>query len=273
MNLQKKNKIEAIRLPDVDYTIQNNTYCFLPGDRTPKNTAGGGLLGKIQSIIKQNGTLYYLLLNTFAPVLLSNKFKRKFKWLLGNYGNEAIILNLGSGPHLTQKREDIINLDLYAFNEVDMVSDASRLPLKNNCVDLIINLAMLEHVEAPEKIIREMHRVLKKNGRFFCYLPFIQPFHAAPDDFYRWTREGAKKTFSLFTHIEIGIGGGPTSGMLWTIQEWLAILFSFGSRNLHDIFFLFLMIITAPIKLCDFFMVHFPNAEKIASGIYVCGKK
>jgi len=273
LDLKKKQKIEDILSPDKDYTDQNDTYCFLPGDRNPQNTAGKGLLGNIQETIKRNGALYYLLLNTFAPVIPGRKFMGHLKSLLNSYDRGAVILNLGSGPHLIRGCDDVINVDLYAFDEVDIVSDASSLPIKDNCVDLILNIAMMEHAEAPGKIIGEMHRVLKKDGQFLCYMPFTAPFHAAPYDFHRWTIEGAKRDFSLFEYTEIGIGAGPTSGMLWTLQEWLAILFSLGSRTLHDMIFLALMIVTAPVKLLDLLLVHFPNAEKIASGFFVCGKK
>ena len=260
-------------MPDKTCTIQNNAFCFLQGDRRPDNTAGSGLLGKIQEKIKQHGVFYYLLLKIFAPILLTRQCKRTLDSLLDSYDETAVILNVGSGPQFLNDRRDIINVDLYAFDEVDIVSDASGLPIKNNTVDLVINIAMLEHVESPDSIIREMHRVLKKGGHFFCYLPFIAPFHAAPHDYHRWTEKGAANVFAIFQHSEIGIGAGPTSGMLWVLQEWLAILFSFGSRTLHDMLFVLLMMSTAPLKLLDLLMVRFPNADKIAGSFYITGKK
>lgn len=197
----------------------------------------------------------------------------RFESLLRNHGPGSIVLNLGSGPERIKKRTDIINVDLYAFNEVDMIADVTDLPLEDGSVELILNQAMLEHVTRPEVVVREMHRLLQPGGEVFCYLPFIQPFHAAPDDFYRWTMPGVRHLFRHFDHIEVGVGAGPTSGMLWIIQEWFAILFSFGSRRLHDILFLFLMVLTSPIKMLDMFMVRLPYADKIASGYYVVAKK
>jgi len=132
---------------------------------------------------------------------------------------------------------------------------------------------MLEHVIDPKTVVEEMHRILKGGGRVICYLPFIVPFHAAPFDFQRWTREGIRRLFSCFDHVEVSIGGGPTSGMPWVFQEWLSILLSFGNKMLHDIVFLILIVCTAPIKTLDILMVKFPYAEKIASGFYVIGQK
>jgi SAM-dependent methyltransferase len=269
----KINKIKLIRRPDREFSIQNNAFCFLPGDRRPENTAGNGLLSRIQEFFKKFGKLYYGLMIFFAPVIESPKYKKKLKSLLNKHDKTATIINLGSGPTYLFGRTDVINIDIFAFDEIDIIADANDLPIKDNSVDLIINTAMLEHVADPEIIIREMHRILKKDGGFFCFLPFMQPFHAAPYDFHRWTIEGAKKYFLLFQDIQTGIGAGPTSGMLWIVLEWLAILFSFGSRTMHDIVFLFLMVVTVPIKLLDIVLVHFPHAEKIASGFIVTGRK
>jgi len=269
----KKQKIDQIRMPERPFTIQNHTFCFLPGDRSPGNSAGSGLLAGMQVFLKKFGPLYYFLLTVFAPVLGSAKCKNKLKSLLARHDRTKIILNLGSGPILLNNRADIINIDIFAFNEVDIVADAFDLPIKDNSVDVIINGAMLEHVANPEKIIHEMQRILKIEGEFLCFLPFMQPFHAAPDDFHRWTIEGVRHCFQLFRQTTVEIGAGPTSGMLWVLQEWLAILFSFNSKTIHDVILLLLMVLTAPIKLIDLMLIHFPNAEKIASGFFITGRK
>lgn len=260
-------------MPERSFTIQNQAFCFLPGDRNPGKSAGSGLLAGIQVFLKKFGWFYYFLLRIFAPVMGSANCKDRLKSLLARNDETKIIVNIGSGPTLLENRTDIINIDIFAFNEIDIIADAVDLPIKDHSVDLIINAAMLEHVANPEKIIREMHRILKPEGEFFCYLPFMVPFHAAPDDFHRWTIEGARHCFQIFRQTTVEIGCGPTSGMLWVVQEWLAILFSFGSRTIHDVILLFLMVLTAPIKLLDVLLVHFPNAEKIASGFFIIGRK
>jgi SAM-dependent methyltransferase len=268
----KKEKLNKIRIPERPFTFQNNAMCFLSGNRAPANSAGKGFQAVIQEFLKRFGRLYYFLRDIFAPVLLSTINKR-LRSSLARHDQTKIIFNLGSGPAILHHRKDVINVDIFAFNEVDMVADALDLPINERSVDLIINIAILEHVADFEKIVGEMHRVLKKGGEFFCYLPFIAPFHAAPDDFHRWTMEGVKQYFQQFEKSSVFIGVGPTSGMLWVVQEWLAIAFSFGSRTLHDVLFLLLMIFLAPIKLLDIVFIHFPYAEKIASGFVVTGKK
>lgn len=99
------------------------------------------------------------------------------------------------------------------------------------------------------------------------------PFHAAPHDYRRWTLAGVKRLFYEFSHVEAGIAAGPTSGMLWVLQEWIAIFLSFGSRRLHDVVFMILMLITFPLKYIDILITKFPDSEKIASGFYVTARK
>lgn len=273
LDLLKKQKIDQIRIPDRPFSRQNQAFCFLSGDRSPGKSAGSGLMASIQIYLKKFGRFYYFLLKIFSPVIGSTAAKGQLQSLLSRYDATKIIINLGSGPSILNNRHDIINIDIFAFNEADILADASDLPIKESSVDAVINTAMLEHVAKPQKIINEMYRILRPEGEFFCYLPFLQPFHAAPDDFQRWTIEGAKYSFRVFRQTTVEIGAGPTSGMLWVVQEWLAIFFSFGSRIIHDSLFILLMILTAPIKLLDLLLIHFPYAEKIASGFFVIGKK
>lgn len=271
--MSKRDKIISIIKKGLNYTVQNNAFCFLPGDRQFQDTAGSGLLGKMQDALKRYGKLYYFLLKIFAPVYGEKSYKKKIGKVLEEYDKSNIILNLGSGPVYFRNRTDIINVDIFAFDEVDIVADCEELPIENDTVDMIINVAMLEHVKNPEAVVHEMFRILKPQGGAICYLPFMQPFHAAPHDYQRWTLPGVKRLFCEFSHLEAGIAAGPTSGMLWVLQEWVAILLSFGSRRLHDIVFMFLMLITFPLKYIDVLITKYPDSEKVASGFYVFAKK
>lgn len=269
----KDDKIKRILKKDIEPTIQNNSFCFLPGDRLPQKTADSSLLGRVQDSIKKYGKVYYFLVYTFAPVKASGAYTRKYLALLNNHGPDKVIVNLGSGPTRSLGRKDIINIDCFAFDEVDIVADARCLPLEDSTVDLIINNGLIEHTDNPQLVVREMSRVLRSGGCVFCFLPFMQPYHAAPQDYYRWTIPGIRTLFSDFKDIEIEIAAGPTSGMLWVFQEWFAIFLSFGNKALHDIILMVIMFLTAPIKLIDILLVHFPNADKIASGFHVTARK
>ncbi len=88
----------------------------------------------------------------------------------------------------------------------DIVGDVHDLPLEDNSVDAIICIALLEHVEEPQKAVREMYRVLKPGGYIFIYVPFLYYYHPMPGyygDFYRFTYDGIKYLTRDFKEVEI----------------------------------------------------------------------
>ena len=112
-----------------------------------------------------------------------------------------------------------------------------------------------------------------RNLVIYTAFPFMQGFHASPYDFTRVTEEGIKVLHKEFETIEVKPFGGPTSGMLWTFQEWVAILLSFGNKKLHMIIYLVMMCLTFPIKFLDYFLIKHPMAKNIASGFVYIGRK
>ncbi|MCB9072215.1 MAG: class I SAM-dependent methyltransferase [Bdellovibrionaceae bacterium] len=226
-----------------------------------------------QQNLKKLGSFYYFLVRVLGPVLNHPMNKKQLDSICARFGEESIILNIGSGPVRVLKREDIINLDVTPYNEVDILIESEELPIKSNVVDLIINIAVLEHVPNPDEMVSEIYRCLKPGGYAFIFVPFMQPFHAAPHDFMRWTKAGVMKLFSGFKIDSVWIGGGPTSGWLWVFQEWLALIFSFGLKALYQPLLYFFMIVTSPLKLLDLVLIYHPHADKIASGFYILVQK
>jgi hypothetical protein len=118
-----------------------------------------------------------------------------------------------------------------------------------------------------------MRRVLKPGGKVFCFIPFLQPFHSAPSDYTRWTREGAASLFADYSRVEVGLAAGPVSAWLWVSQEFFSMLFSFGSKRVKDIIFILLIVGTFPLKYLDLVLSSHPKAEVLASGFYVVATK
>lgn len=269
----KTDKIKSILKPNATYSYENGKFIFADNSLSLDISAGKGLLARIQASLKKRGSLYNFLKHAFSPVLPSRSFRKHLNNLLDSHGPEHVIINLGSGPTCLRGRSDIINMDIFAFHDVDIVADAKELPLNDSTADLIINIAMLEHTSKPKVIVQELQRILKPGGSLFCYVPFVVPFHAAPDDYQRWTMAGCELLFSQFSTNDVYVGAGPTSGALWVLQEWLAITLSFGNEKVHDLLLLIFMVLTAPIKLTDYILENHPKASNIASGfIIVCTK-
>ena len=97
-------------------------------------------------------------------------------------------------------------MDKVADYHPDIVGDIHNIPLEDNSVDAIICSAILEHVEEPQKAVREMYRVLKPGGYCFIYVPFLYYYHPMKGyygDFYRFTYDGVEYMTRDFSQVEI----------------------------------------------------------------------
>lgn len=268
----KKERILSI-LGQEATSVQNNTFCFREGNCLPRATAGAGIVASVKNALKRHSGLYYFIVTVIAPVKPTRELCRLQKNLLERYSkNSDVVVNYGSGPRILCGRHDIINVDLFAFDEVDVASD-TLLPFKPETVDLFLSSAVLEHMPNPRMAVSEMFRCLKPQGELLVFVPFAQPIHAAPDDYNRWTMAGLRELFGAFTVVDIGLGAGPTSGLLWFFQEWLSLSLSFGNRALKDMVLIGLMLVTFPLKYLDVLLETYPTADTTASGFYIHARK
>lgn len=107
------------------------------------------------------------------------------------------VLNAGCGSRkITFPRvEKMIGVDIFEAPTVDIVANLEQLPFPDSHFDGILNIAVLEHCRRPWKIVDEFSRVLKKGGRVICTVPFLQPIHYIPTDYFRFTAEGIQSLF------------------------------------------------------------------------------
>jgi len=121
---------------------------------------------------------------------------------------KGMTLDIGSKrPQYSHICNELIALDYYRFEGVDVIADAHNLPFKENSFDNIIMTNLLEHVQEPQKVVNEAYRVLKPNGLIVVYTPFMYPIHGDPNDYWRFTDEGLKyllKNFDIVKVIKIG---------------------------------------------------------------------
>ncbi|MDO9464799.1 MAG: class I SAM-dependent methyltransferase [bacterium] len=81
-----------------------------------------------------------------------------------------MILNLGAGE---LPIEDVVNVDCYDTGYQDEIVDLSEFPWrwKDESIDGIYMLHVLEHFPEPFKIISECYRILKPGGFLFIAVP------------------------------------------------------------------------------------------------------
>ncbi|MBU0580181.1 MAG: methyltransferase domain-containing protein, partial [Candidatus Margulisbacteria bacterium] len=194
---------------------------------------------------------------------------RIYSSIFERIGKNAFIVSIGGGGR--REHPDFVNLDIALFPEVDIVGNAHALPFINESLDAVIINAVLEHVEDPFLVVEKIERVLKIGGFIYAEVPFIQPFHPYPNDYFRFTIEGLKKLLSHFKEIECGTVIGPISAMLNLFQAQILTLFR--NRFLRILAFGFTLVLL-PLKYVDK-IIGFKGQKSItcASAFYFFGKK
>ncbi len=226
----------------------------------------GDSFDRIKLFFKRYPRFYYFLIEFISPVCSDQRPLRRFLDSV-----EGVVLNIGSGN--SPKRDGVLNVDMMDYENVDVVCDIHDLPFKDNSVDAIMSVAVLEHVRKPDAVLKEVLRVLKPGGRVFSVIPFMQPFHASPHDYQRYTLPGIEFLHRDFLKVESGVFSGPVSGALWVLQECLVSILSFGSANLRNLLTILLMCLTWPIKFLDLLAMRLSTAKNVASNFYFYGRK
>ena len=123
------------------------------------------------------------------------------------------VLDIGQSARHDKRLFNRINyttFDLDPTLEPDILGDICDMGMiRDGSYDGIVCCAILEHVYAPWRAVREMGRVTRDGGKLFGYVPFLYPYHAKEghySDYYRYTAEGIEYLFGKeggFRGIEI----------------------------------------------------------------------
>lgn len=134
-------------------------------------------------------------------------------------------LDLGCGvmPYkniIQDKVEKYIGMDIenatYQKNtSPDVFWDGKTIPSNTCSYDNAMLVEVLEHVPEPDRVLKELHRVLKPKGYLLITIPFLWPLHDVPYDEYRYTPFSLKRKCieAGFEIVEIESFGGWNSSL------------------------------------------------------------
>lgn len=108
----------------------------------------------------------------------------------------------------------------------DRVLDMTKLDLPDNTVEAFVSVFALEHLFDFEAVFSEQLRVLKPGGRLLVVVPFLYYYHAAPDDFFRFTASALER---LLTPFDVLVRQ-PIGGRWLLFAEFLHEKTVMGSR-------------------------------------------
>ena len=196
------------------------------------------MINSIKKKIKE-----WKVLNNFRPkwfsilfnpcFIISRHLFKEVKKFSQNYGGNKRILDVGCGtkPYKNLfQRDDYIGIDINggfhsdSKKTIDKFYNGQNIPYNNNSFDIVISTQVFEHVEYPEKLLKEIFRVLKNGGILFLTMPFVWPEHEIPYDFRRLTRFEHKRILEQNNFKIISIK--PTSGAFGTCGQLISSFFT-----------------------------------------------
>jgi ubiquinone/menaquinone biosynthesis C-methylase UbiE/uncharacterized protein YbaR (Trm112 family) len=165
-------------------------------------------------------------------------------------------LNLGAGA-TRHRPKQTVEVEYAIFRNTTAVANAHNLPFKDAVFDAVVSFNTFEHLADPRLAARELHRVLKPNGRLILQTAFLQPLHEGPFHFYNATEFGVRQWFADFDIEECIVPDNmsPVFALAWIastilhharaelgevayrrlrsvpLEDWEAF---WGSENRHD---------------------------------------
>jgi len=227
---------------DTQYPVRDGRIYFV--QVSERDDYLDSLKGRLKSIL---GSAYY----TWGVQLMAPTFPFRYGRKIRSYvdPSQQIVVDLGSGNNRVD--EDIICLDLFDYDEVDIVCDLTNLPFAPETIDAFASRSLLEHVPHPWQLTEAIGRCTRKGGLGLHLIPFLYPYHASPYDFTRFTHTGATALFPGWQMIEQINATGPVTYFLVGLIEFLATIVSFGSRKIRGPLYLALCALLFPIKFLD----------------------
>jgi SAM-dependent methyltransferase len=183
--------------------------------------------------------------------------------------SDGVILDIGAGGR--QIAPNVAGVDFVPFPGTRVVADIHSLPFADGSVGGIFCTGTLEHVEDPNRAMGEMCRVMEVRGVIHIEVPFMQPLHKDPVDYWRWTLDGLRIFAARhgFEEIRSGAHLGPASAMNALViaycQSW------FLNRHIRKGIDLVLSWLLWPFKYLDARLLGI--ASDMPSGVFVVARK
>jgi SAM-dependent methyltransferase len=169
------------------------------------------------------------------------------------------------------KVDGCINVDLFPLPGVDVAADAHDLPFGPNLFQRVECDAVLEHVRDPERVMREIERVLAPGGYAHIVTPFCHPFHEYPKDYRRFTPDGLKAMAGGLEVVAEGWRTGPTATMLVFVLEYVKLWMPW--RPLRIVAHGVLGWLLFPLRYLDLLWFRSPKVAQLGNHCYVWLRK
>lgn len=130
--------------------------------------------------------------------------RRNLEKFLERHATDERVLDVGSGGSSYHRFfPNRLTLDKDPDRQPEIVADAGQLPFNDGEFKVILCTEVLEHVEDPFKVERELRRVIARGGKLILTTRFVYPLHDTPNDYWRFTKYGLQKIFTEWEILEL----------------------------------------------------------------------
>ncbi len=125
----------------------------------------------------------------------SSLFRSKSVLEIGGSNDSYMFIRAAAGRYLTLNKSESA--------KPDYIADAAAMPFPEASFDIVLCAEVIEHVFDYQRLIKEIHRVLKDDGMCVASTRFLYKLHDAPQDYFRFSEEALKRLFSDFRGTRI----------------------------------------------------------------------
>lgn len=108
------------------------------------------------------------------PVIIKKNYTAKLQLIADMFPCGNLILELGCGDgiltSMLNKHNKVIGIDLEK-GEIQCDLQTSYLPFHQECFDGVVAVELIEHIFDIDRLLGEIHRVIKKHGLFVLSTP------------------------------------------------------------------------------------------------------
>ena len=150
---------------------------------------------------------------TFEQLARISNVDTNFSW------HDKSVLDLGSGDQFLKDKiqENGAHYDPLDYDRVDFNKD--KFPFLDNTFDVVMSLAVIEHIANLDNYLFETYRVLKPGGIFYLSTPNFnfsyKTFYDDPTHLKPFTEAGIEKTLIFSSFINVSVFPGARCKSDW----------------------------------------------------------
>jgi len=146
------------------------------------------------------------LINVLITKALKNRKQLKILNIGIGTGDDLEILNKFGENYVIDIDENALSVIDNKSCEEKKIADACNLPYEDNFFDVVVSFDVFEHIKNDQKAIREVYRVLKKNGALIFIVPAFQFLFSSHDKALnhqrRYNKKKIKTLLSQFINLK-----------------------------------------------------------------------